>query len=135
MFAYPHRWLQIRIRLGICQVPNVGKVALQPSSPLLPRHSLQVPNRGRPIGSGRAKEIARNLIPSTGETLLARNRGVLHRQHSIKLCTFTYKFISKLHSLSEIASSSHPLTTRSTNGASTNSTHSTHTKEGKSPIS
>ena len=48
-------------------------------------------------------------IPSTGETLLARDRGVSHRQHSIILCIFAYKFISNLLYLNEIASSSPPL--------------------------
>ena len=35
-----------------------------------------------------------------------RRRWVSHRQHSIKLCTFAYKFISKIHHLNGIASSS-----------------------------
>ena len=37
------------------------------------------------------------------------SRGVSLRQHSIILCTFAYKFISNLHQLNEIASSTAPL--------------------------
>ena len=39
------------------------------------------------------------------------SRGISLRQHSIILCTFAYKFISNLHYLNEIASSS-PIITR-----------------------
>jgi hypothetical protein len=40
-----------------------------------------------------------SLIPSSTETLPALSRGVSLRPHSIKLYTFAYKFISKLHQL------------------------------------
>jgi hypothetical protein len=36
-------------------------------------------------------------IPSSGETFPSASRGVSHRQHSIKLYTFIYKFISNLY--------------------------------------
>jgi hypothetical protein len=37
------------------------------------------------------------------------SRGVLHGQHSIKLYTFAYKFISNLYYSDEIASNNPPL--------------------------
>jgi hypothetical protein len=59
-------------------------------------------------GLNTAKNGQLRFIPSSSETLLARQGG-LHRQHRIILCAFAYKFISNLHYLNGTASSSPPL--------------------------
>jgi hypothetical protein len=49
-----------------------------------------------------------NLNPSSGETLPALAGGGSHRQHGIILCSFTHNFMSKIHYLNGIASSTPP---------------------------